>query len=161
MRLTRRHDVIDLVGVSGAVRLDRTTAKLTARLRPGDIAVVDHLDLDAASAEALVACRVAAVVNASPSTSGRYPNLGPAVLVGAGIPLLDAVGVGVFDEVREGRVARLTHNQLWVGDRQVATGMLVWNLLAARGRGWPAGVIAALIFLLPTVALWRAKPLFV
>ena len=125
MRLTRRPDVIDLNSVTGAVRLDRATAKLTQRLRPGDIAVVDHLDLDAASAEALVACGVAAVVNASPSTSGRYPNLGPGVLVDAGVPLLDAVGVGVFDDVREGKLGRLTRNELWVGDRQVATGVLL------------------------------------
>lgn len=124
MRLARRHTVIDLDGITGAVRLDRATAKLTPRLRPGDIAVLDHLDLDAASAQALVACGVAAVVNASPSTSGRYPNLGPAVLVEAGIPLLDAVGAGVFEQVSEGKMARLTHNELWVGDRQVATGRL-------------------------------------
>ena len=44
---------------------------------------------------------------------------------------------------------------------QVAIGMLVWNLREARGGGWLAGVIAALIILLPTVALWRAKPLLV
>ena len=50
------------------------------RLRPGDIAVIDHLDLDRATAEALVDCGVAAVVNASPFISGRYPNLGPELL---------------------------------------------------------------------------------
>ena len=43
---------------------------------------------------------------------------------------------------------------------QIAVGMLVWNVLADKGRGWPAGAISALIFMLPTVALWRAKPLF-
>ena len=94
MRRSRRPDSIDPDAITGPVRLDRATAKLTHRLQPGDIAVVDHVDLDAASAGALVACGVAAVVNASPSTSGRYPNLGPAVLIDAGIPLLDAVGAG-------------------------------------------------------------------
>ena len=58
-------------------RVDRRTKNLTKRLRPGDIAVIDHVDLDRVSAEALVACRPAAVVNAAPSISGRYPNLGP------------------------------------------------------------------------------------
>lgn len=125
MRRSRRPDSIDPDAITGPVRLDRATAKLTHRLQPGDIAVVDHVDLDAASAGALVACGVAAVVNASPSTSGRYPNLGPAVLIEAGIPLLDAVGVGVFDDVREGNVARLTNNELWVGDRRVVTGVLL------------------------------------
>ena len=36
------------------------------------------MDIDRVAAEALVACRPAAVVNAAPSISGRYPNLGPA-----------------------------------------------------------------------------------
>jgi uncharacterized membrane-anchored protein len=37
------------------------------------------------------------VVNAARSISGRYPNAGPAVLVEAGIPLLDAAGQEVFE----------------------------------------------------------------
>ena len=64
-------------------------ARLTRRLRPGDVAVIQHVDLDRASAEAMVACRVAAVVNAAESISGRYPALGPQVLASAGIPLVD------------------------------------------------------------------------
>ena len=71
---------------------------LARRARPGDIAVIDHQDLDGPSAQLLVDAGVAAVVNASPSISGRYPNLGPHVLVSAGIPLLDEVGA----EVRAG-----------------------------------------------------------
>ena len=82
----------DYAGVSGAVRVDKRTKNLTKRLRPGEIAVIDHIDLDKVSAEALVACRPAAVINVAPSISGRYPNLGPEILVAAGIPLLDNVG---------------------------------------------------------------------
>ena len=52
--------------------------------------MIDHSDIDRVSAEALVACKPAAVLNAARSTSGRYPNLGPDILVSAGIPLLDA-----------------------------------------------------------------------
>jgi uncharacterized membrane-anchored protein len=64
-------------GVAGTARLDRRTKNLTKRLRPGDIAVIDHVDIDRVSADSLVGCKVAAVVNAAPSISGRYPNLGP------------------------------------------------------------------------------------
>ena len=64
-------------GVGGTVRLDRRTKNLTKRLRPGDIAVIDHVDLDRVAADSLVAVGVAAVLNAKPSISGRYPNLGP------------------------------------------------------------------------------------
>ncbi|MBN9325909.1 MAG: hypothetical protein J0I87_03190, partial [Cellulomonas sp.] len=66
--------------VVGPARVDRRTKALTKRLRPGDVAVIDHLDLDRVAAEALVACRPAAVLNAARSTSGRYPNLGPEIL---------------------------------------------------------------------------------
>ena len=67
-----------------------------------EIAVIDHIDLDKVSAEALVACRPAAVINVAPSISGRYPNLGPEILVAAGIPLLDNVGKGVMERLDEG-----------------------------------------------------------
>src|SRR5512133_1919567 len=100
---SRRSAPADL-GITGTARVDRRTKNLTKRLRPGDIAVIDHLDLDRVSAEALVACRPAAVLNAARSTSGRYPNLGPEILVGAGIPLVDDLGPDVFTLV-EGQEA--------------------------------------------------------
>ncbi len=109
-------------GLVGTARLDRRTKALTKRLRPGDIAIIDHTDVDRVSADALVACRVGAVVNAAVSTSGRYPNLGPEILLAAGVPLLDAVGPDVFAQVREGDDARLDGDVLYVGDREVARG---------------------------------------
>ena len=110
-------------GVSGPARLDRRTKNLTKRLRPGDIAVIDHVDVDRVAADALVSCQVAAVVNAAPSTSGRYPNLGPGVLVDAGIPLIDGVGKEVFTRVKEGARLRVEGDQVFAGDTLVAQGV--------------------------------------
>src|SRR5919206_693431 len=93
--------------ITGAARLDRRTKRLVGRLRPGDIAVIDHVDLDRVAADSLVAVGVAAVLNVKPSVSGRYPNLGPEVLIGAGIPLLDDLGESVFEQIREGNVVRV------------------------------------------------------
>jgi uncharacterized membrane-anchored protein len=90
------------VEIGGVVRLDRRTKNLTKRLQPGEIAVIHHSDLDRVSAEALVAAGVSAVVNAVPSVSGRYPNLGPGILLEAGITLVDDAGEDVFTAVREG-----------------------------------------------------------
>jgi uncharacterized membrane-anchored protein len=104
--------------VIGIVRLDRRTKNLTKRLRPGEIAVIDHLDIDRVSAEALVQCGVAAVVNVSASISGRYPNLGPEIIVAAGIPLLDDVGPEVFSVLRDGDRVRLDEGVLYVGNDQ-------------------------------------------
>lgn len=72
--------------VTGPVKIDPRTKNLTKRLAPGDIAVINHEDLDQVSAQALVACRPAAVVNAAASISGAYPNLGPQILLEAVVP---------------------------------------------------------------------------
>ncbi|MBA3418658.1 MAG: putative cytokinetic ring protein SteA [Geodermatophilaceae bacterium] len=111
-----------LPGVVGVVRLDRRTKNLTKRLNPGDVAVIDHVDLDRVSADALVGCGVSAVVNASPSISGRYPNLGPGILMQAGIPLLDGVGKEVFAGLKEGTKVRVDRDTLYAGTKTVATG---------------------------------------
>ena len=102
--------------VTGAARLDRRTGRLAGRLRPGDIALIDHADLDRATAEAFVAARVAAVVNAQPSSSGRYPNLGPEALAHAGIPLLDDLGDVIFQHVRDGDEVTVDGTAVLVGD---------------------------------------------
>lgn len=111
-------------GVVGPVRVDTRTKDLAKRLQPGDIAVIDHMDIDKVAADSLVAARPAAVVNAAPSTSGRYPNLGPEIIVAAGIPLLDRVGSAVITKVEEGGSARLDGNRLLVDDDVVAEGVL-------------------------------------
>jgi len=109
--------------VVGPARVDRRTKALTKRLHPGDIAVIDHLDLDRVSAEALVACRPAAVLNASRSTSGRYPNLGPEILVAAGVPLVDDLGPDVMT-IADGRLLRLVDGAVHDGATVVAEGEL-------------------------------------
>jgi uncharacterized membrane-anchored protein len=108
--------------VTGTVRLDRRTKRLVGRLRPGDIAVIDHVDLDRVAADSLVAVGVAAVLNAKPSISGRYPNLGPEVLVRAGIPLVDDLGEALFESLREGDQVRVDNDAVHVGGEQVASG---------------------------------------
>jgi uncharacterized membrane-anchored protein len=107
---------------TGVVRLDRRTKRLVGRLRPGDIAVIDHVDLDRVAADSLVAVGVAAVLNAKPSISGRYPNLGPEVLIQAGIPLIDDLGEGLFETLRDGDVVRVEGETVYRGDEPVATG---------------------------------------
>ena len=119
----RRARPTELPGTAGVVRLDRRTKNLTKRLKPGEIAVIDHVDLDRVSAEALVDCKVAAVVNVADSISGRYPNLGPEILVEAGIPLVDGVGREVFSVLHEGERVRLHEGSLYRGEEVVAKGV--------------------------------------
>ena len=122
MKLLRRRETDQLPGTVGVARMDRRTKRLTTRLQPGEIAIIDHVDIDRVSADALVTCKVAAVVNAAISTSGRYPNLGPEILLAAGIPLLDCVGDAVFGAVRDGEQVRLDGDTLYAGERVLAVG---------------------------------------
>ena len=124
LSLTHRTKTEDLPGIIGTARLDRRTKNLVKRLSPGDIAIIDHRDLDRLSADALIERQVAAVVNVSASISGRYPNHGPQVLVEAGIPLLDEAGPDVFTRVTEGTVVWLDGEDLYVGEEVIAKGRL-------------------------------------
>jgi uncharacterized membrane-anchored protein len=112
----------DLPGITATARLDRRTKNLATRLCPGDIAIIDHTDLDRTGADALIGQQVGAVVNAARSISGRYPNRGPQLLLDAGIPLIDDVGPEVFDRVQEGQPVRLDGDTLYAGEQVVAKG---------------------------------------
>jgi len=118
----RRNGSPDLPGLVAPARLDRRTKNLSRRLQPGDIAIIDHADLDRVSAESLLRSQVAAVVNVAPSITGRYPNLGPQLLVEAGVPLIDDVGADVFEKVTDGKVVRLDGDTLYAGDVIAAKG---------------------------------------
>ncbi|RJO75565.1 thiamine pyrophosphokinase [Nocardia panacis] len=96
-----------LPGVAGPARVDRNTRRLLRRVGPGDIVVLDEMDLDRVTADRLVEAGVAAVVNTSPSISGRYPNLGPEVLAANGIVLLDTVSSDAFSKIKDGAKVRL------------------------------------------------------
>ncbi len=111
------------VGVSGHVRLDRRTRTILKRLRPGDIAVIDHVDIDQGSAVALVEAQVAAVINLAPSISGRYPNLGPEILVAAGVVLIDGVDAEIFTALSDGDLVRVEDDTIYAGDRAIASGV--------------------------------------
>ncbi|MEQ3549690.1 putative cytokinetic ring protein SteA [Pseudonocardia nematodicida] len=112
----------ELPGLIGTARTDRRTEALLRRLRPGDIAVLDQVDLDRATADALVTARVGAVVNAAPSISGRFPNLGPQVLVSEGIPLVDDCGPEILRAVRDGARIRLHDGVIYSGEQPLGEG---------------------------------------
>jgi uncharacterized membrane-anchored protein len=140
MKFPSRQQPLDgLPGVSGTARVDRRTSAVVRRLRRGDIAVIDHLDLDRSHAQALVDAGVVAVVNASSFISGRYPNLGPDLLAKAGVLMLDEVGPEVFKAVSDGADVRVDGHRLMRGGETLAEGRLLTaddvaaQMSAARG----------------------------
>jgi uncharacterized membrane-anchored protein len=112
--------------VHGTLRADRRTKNLVSRLRAGDIALIHHSDLDATAARALADKRPAAVINATASISGRYPNMGPSILNDAGIPLIDEVGDEFFEKaLAEDQTATLDGTTIRLSNGTCADGKLL------------------------------------
>jgi uncharacterized membrane-anchored protein len=111
--------------IEGPVRLGRRTKDLVKRLRPGDIAVIDHADIDRIAAEELAASGVAAVVNVAPSSTGRYPNAGPLLIARAGVRLVDAPAAPLFDELRDGDVVTVDRGEVRRNGSLLASGRVL------------------------------------
>ncbi|MEV4172199.1 putative cytokinetic ring protein SteA [Nonomuraea sp. NPDC049709] len=118
----RGRKVGDLPGVTAVARIDRRTKRLTKRLQPGEIAIIDHVDVDRVSAEALVACGASAVVNVAAGISGRYPNLGPQILLEAGVPFVDNANQELFERIKDGDVVRVCEGVVYLDDDVVGKG---------------------------------------
>ena len=114
---------VEVTVTTGTARVDRRTKNLIRRLQPGDIAVIDHEDLDRVAAEGLVEARAGAVVNAALSISGRYPNVGPLLVAAAGIPLIDRAGSDVVDAITEGQLVKLDGDEVHLNGEVVAKGV--------------------------------------
>ncbi len=114
--------------ISGRARVDKRTKDLTQRVQPGEIAIIDHEDIDRIAAEGLVQKQVKAVVNASRSSTGRYPNLGPLLLCTAGLRVIDEAGPEVM-RVAEGSRVVIDGNRLLrvngAGLQEVARGKVL------------------------------------
>jgi uncharacterized membrane-anchored protein len=108
--------------VTGFARVDTRTKRLVKRVQPGDVMVIDHRDLDRVAAETIVEAQAGAVINAAPSISGRYPNVGPLLVCAAGIPLLDGVGSEVIEAIKEGQRVTVRGTEVLIDDRVVASG---------------------------------------
>lgn len=109
--------------IVGTARLGGRTKHLVKRLQPGDIAVINHVNVDRVAAEELIATGVAAVINASPSSDGKYPNAGPLMLVSAGVRVVDAPETPVFDLLRDGQQVTVDDDgTIFVGEQEVLKG---------------------------------------
>ncbi|CUR59472.1 Thiamin pyrophosphokinase [metagenome] len=109
-----------LPGVHGPARIHRRTSSVLGRLQAGDVAVIDHTDMDRETAQSFVDAGVVAVVNAGPMISGRFPNLGPARLVEAGVLVVDNAGPVVFDRLKDGTDVRIDGGVVYAGETLVS-----------------------------------------
>jgi uncharacterized membrane-anchored protein len=115
---------VSFIEFTGTARLDRRTKRLVKRLGPDDIAIIDHADIDRASAEELLESRVRVVFNVAPSVTGRFPNVGPLALVRGGVRLIDCPGVELFEDVKEGESLVVRGAGLFRNGTRLAAGHL-------------------------------------
>ncbi len=120
--LSRRNGASPVEAIEGRVRLGRRTKHLVKRLIPGDIAVIDHVNIDRIAAEELIASGVRVVINASPSSNGRYPNAGPLLLAQAGVRLIDADGGDPFELLADGNRVTVAGGVVSGGGRELLRG---------------------------------------
>jgi len=111
--------------IEGTARLGERTKDLVKRLRPGDVAVIDHVNIDRIAAEELIEAGVAAVLNASPSSNGKYPNTGPLMLTRAGVRVVDAPDAGLFQLLKDGDRIALDRGTVRIGDQEVLRGRVL------------------------------------
>jgi len=107
--------------ISGLARLDKRTKNLIPRLNSGDIAIIDHKDLDEVAAESLCQKKVGAVINCAPSISGRYPNLGPGILLKNNIPLYEVVTGDPFKQITENTPIKIIDEMLYIEGERIAS----------------------------------------
>lgn len=94
-------------------------------MQQGDIAVIDHADVDEVAAEGLLTKRVKAVLNTKPFITGHYPNRGPALLTENDIFLLELPDDGIFKLVKEGEVLELRGREVFKGSQKIADGNIL------------------------------------
>ncbi|WP_246009547.1 putative cytokinetic ring protein SteA [Brevibacillus fluminis] len=71
--------------------MDRRTKQVSRRAKPGQIAIIDHSDVDELAAVELIEAKVSAVINSSAFLTGLYPAAGAKRLLEAGILLYQNV----------------------------------------------------------------------
>jgi uncharacterized membrane-anchored protein len=111
-----------IVEYTGRARLGRRTKDLVKRLRPDDVAIIDHTDLDRVSAEELAEAGVRVVVNVARSASGRFPNPGPLELVRSGVTLIDAPGAPLFERLADGELVTVRGANIFRNGDRLAEG---------------------------------------
>jgi uncharacterized membrane-anchored protein len=123
--LSRRNGASIGEAIQGTARLGRRTKDLVKRLRPGDIAVIDHVNIDRIAAEELIATGVHAVINAAESSDGSYPNAGPLLLARAGVTLIDAQGGDPFELLEDGAQVTVVDGRVSSGGQEILEGTVL------------------------------------
>lgn len=94
----------------GNISIDKRTKDLAKRIKPNEIALIDHKDIDEVAANSLVDAKIKAIINLGPSISGKYPNKGPDILLDNGIFIVDALDIDLMNILSEGDFIEVDEN---------------------------------------------------
>lgn len=98
---------VDRFVYRGRIRSGRCTKEMVRRIRPGEIALISHRDLDELAVESLLKSRARVVLNTDKYISGLFANSAPRRLLEKGVYLLEEVDERIFDLVRDGDMIRI------------------------------------------------------
>ena len=113
------------MAIEAPIKVDRKTKRLAKRLESGDIAVINHIDIDEVSANSLVEAKIKLVINASKSISGKYPNKGPAILAKNNILIIDNIGEELFEKLKEDDTLKIDGNKIYRDNDYLGCGELL------------------------------------
>ncbi|SNR87015.1 Uncharacterized membrane-anchored protein [Anaerovirgula multivorans] len=107
--------------IRAPVKLDKKTKNLVNRIHEGEIAIINHQDIDEIAANSLVNKKVLAIINCQQSISGRYPNLGPSILEKAKIHIYDVQQGDLFTKLNDGDMITLQDEKVILNGDVIAT----------------------------------------
>lgn len=113
------------MNIQAPIKVDRKTKRLAKRLTGGEIAVINHKDIDEVAANSLVEGKIKLVINSSESISGRYPNKGPGILTKKNILIIDNVGKEFFDSVKEGEILDVVDGKIYRNNELIGQGEIL------------------------------------
>lgn len=106
--------------IKGIVKIDKKTKKLANRLKPKDIALISHRDLDEVAAVSLAESKISCVINTERTISGRYPNRGPAILVEKNIPIFEVEYEENLDLLNDGDIIEIIDNNIYYKGEKIS-----------------------------------------
>jgi len=93
--------------------VDQRTKQLLQRVTPGQIAVIQHRDIDEVAANWLVEKKVKAIINAERSFTGQYPTKGALILLENGLPVIE-ISAHYYPLFQEGKHVTIFEDRIWI-----------------------------------------------
>jgi len=109
----------------GRIRKDRRTKDLVKRLRPGEIALIAHKDLDWVAAEGLLRCGVKIILNIFSFSSGLIPPGALRLLINKGIHLIENIPEYFFEQVYDGQILAVVNNSIYINEKEAVRGDII------------------------------------